>query len=78
MIPAGSPNITNSHKAEPDVYWRLAKLNDEFTVIHSLPWLCGAVKSMDPKYAPTGEIDFIILHPSLGILTLEVKGGRFK
>ncbi len=78
MIPAGSPNITNSRKAEPDVYWRLAKLSDEFTVIHSLPWLCGAVKSIDPKYAPTGEIDFIILHPSLGILTLEVKGGRFK
>jgi hypothetical protein len=78
MIPSGGPNITNSPKAEPDIYWRLAKLNDDFTVIHSLPWLCAAVKTLDPKYAPTGEIDFVILHPRLGILTIEVKGGKFK
>jgi hypothetical protein len=78
MFPSGGPNITSSPKAEPDIYWRLAKLSDEFTVIHSLPWLCASVKTIDPKYAPTGELDFIILHPELGILAIEVKGGKFK
>lgn len=78
MFPSGGPNITSSPKAEPDIYWRLAKLSDEFTVIHSLPWLCASVKTIDPKYAPTGELDFIVLHPQLGILAIEVKGGKFK
>jgi len=78
MIPSGGPNLTASPKAEPDVYWRLAKLSDDFVVIHSLPWLCAAVKTLDPKYAPTGELDFIVLHPNLGILAVEVKGGKFK
>ena len=78
MMPSGGPNITTSPKAEPDVYWRLAKLSDDFVVIHSLPWLCSAVKTLDPKYAPTGELDFVVLHPKLGILAIEVKGGEFK
>ena len=78
MIPSGGPNRTNSYRAEPDIYWRLSKLNDTFTVIHSLPWLSAAVKTIDKKFAPTGELDFIVLHPELGILAIEVKGGRFK
>jgi hypothetical protein len=79
MIPEGGPNQTASSIAEPDIYWRLAnKLDDKFTVIHSLPWLCAAVKTLDKKYAQTGELDFIVLHPELGILAIEVKGGKFK
>lgn len=78
MIPEGGPAKNESFKAEPDIYWRLAKLDENFIVIHSLPWLCAAVKSIDENYAPTGELDFIVLHPRLGILTLEVKGGVFK
>lgn len=77
-MPSGGPNITASPKAEPDIYWRLAKLSDDYVVIHSLPWLCSAVKTIDSNYAPTGELDFIILHPELGILAVEVKGGKFK
>ncbi len=78
MMPQGGPSHTNSPKAEPDIYWRLTKLGDNFTVIHSLPWLCAAVKTIDKKFAPTGELDFIVLHPELGILAIEVKGGKFK
>lgn len=78
MIPPGGPNITASPKAEPNIYRRLEKLSDDFVVIHSLPWLCSAVKTLDPKYAPTGELDFVVLHPHLGILAIEVKGGKIK
>lgn len=77
MIPEG-PNLTASYHAEPAVYLALARLDDSFTVIHSLPWLRAAVKSLDRRYAPTGEIDFIVLHPALGILAIEVKGGVFR
>jgi hypothetical protein len=63
--------------AEPLVYKALSKLDDNFTIIHSLPWIAAVVRSIDSSYAPTGEIDFIILHPALGILAIEVKGGIF-
>lgn len=78
MIPESGPNLTDSYLAEPAVYQGLSRLDDQFTVIHSLPWLHSAVKTLDKKFAPTGEIDFIILHPALGILAIEVKGGVFK
>ncbi len=76
MFPKIGPQNTGSHKAEPDIYWRLSKqLSDEFTVIHSLPWLASAAREIDNRFVPTGEIDFLILHQELGILAIEVKGG---
>ena len=30
------------------------------------------------RFAPVGEIDFVILHPEFGILVLEVKGGTWR
>lgn len=75
MIPARGPQDTDS-RGEEKIYDLLKQgLPDEFTVIHSFPWLASDVKKIDPKYAPTGEIDFLIIHESLGLLTLEVKGG---
>ncbi len=75
MIPATGPQDTNS-RGEKKIYDLLKQgLSDDFTVIHSLPWLAHGVKEIDPDYAPTGEIDFLIIHESLGLLTLEVKGG---
>ncbi|HAF2362510.1 TPA: NERD domain-containing protein [Salmonella enterica] len=47
-------------------------------MIHRLPWLCSAVKEIDPHFAPTGEIDFLIIHKELGVLALEVKSGRYR
>lgn len=77
MIPGDGPWNTGSNRAEPLVYKALSKLDDQFTIIHSLPWITSAVRTIDPSYAPTGEIDFIILHPQMGILVIEVKGGEF-
>lgn len=76
MFPEVGPQNTGSTRAEPDIYWQLSKkLSDEFTVIHSLPWLASVAKEIDGRSVPTGEIDFLILHQSLGILAVEVKGG---
>jgi hypothetical protein len=78
MIPAYGPAETGS-KGEIQVYHLLkAGLSDEFTVVHSLPWLCAAVREIDAQYAPTGEIDFLVIHRRLGVLVLEVKGGIHK
>jgi Uncharacterized conserved protein (DUF2075) len=79
MIPEGYPSETESRFAEPLIYWRLAKqLSKEFTVIHSLKWLSGKRSKSNNKIAPTGEIDFLVLHDELGILAVEVKGGKIR
>lgn len=45
-------------------------LNDSYTVFHSFVWL-GSEKQRRSE----GEADFVILHPALGILAIEVKAG---
>ncbi|KMY03615.1 nuclease [Pseudomonas syringae KCTC 12500] len=78
MIPQHGPHETNSH-GERTLYKALESgLPDDYTVIHSLPWLCSAVKKIDPDDAPTGEIDFLIVHPVNGVLALEVKSGKYR
>lgn len=56
--------------AERKVYQALAQLPDTFTVFYSVAWV-------GKNYGSTvdGEADFVIAHPDLGILILEVKGG---
>lgn len=59
-------------RAEVRVYDKLANvLDDSFTVFYSSPWL-GTDHLGNEK---DGECDFMIAHPELGYLTLEVKGG---
>ncbi|MDO8040362.1 AAA family ATPase [Janthinobacterium sp. SUN137] len=79
MIPDFGPAETDS-PSEPLVYSQLkSQLSDDFIVIHSLPWLSAAVRQLGGEFRPpTGEIDFLILHPDLGILAIEVKGGRYR
>ena len=78
MIPHLGPAPTNS-RAEQLVYHLLKdQLGDGFTVIHSLPWLSAAAREMAGVKAVTGEIDFLIVHPNLGVLAVEVKGGAHK
>ncbi|MCD9026604.1 NERD domain-containing protein/DEAD/DEAH box helicase [Luteimonas sp. BDR2-5] len=78
MIPNCGPAPTDS-RAEQLVYHLLQdQLEDGFTVIHSLPWLSAAVREIAGVKAVTGEIDFLIVHPSLGVLAVEVKGGAHK
>ncbi len=77
MYPNNGPKLNDSQYAEPTIYYSLAKqLSDEFTIIHSLPWLNAAAKQLGKYTPPTGEIDFLVLHRSLGILAVEVKGGQ--
>lgn len=77
MIPDSGPRGTDS-KGERDLYTIFkAELPDDYTVIHSLPWLSAAVKKVDPQAKPTGEIDFLIIHPEKGLLVLEVKSGEY-
>ena len=76
MHPPHGPKYNDSHVAEPIVY-RLLKeqLDDDFQIIHSIPWLSSFIHELHNNKSPIGEIDFLILHPDLGVLALEVKGG---
>ncbi|MDR5796484.1 AAA family ATPase [Caballeronia sp. LZ008] len=77
MIPVFGP-VDSESRSEPILYRILKEqLSDEFTVIHSLPWLCAAVKEISESFAPTGEIDFLLIHRDLGILALEAKDGAY-
>lgn len=78
MIPSNGPKSNDSRTAEPAIYHALKQLSDDFTVIHSLPWLGSAAREITGNVAITGEIDFLILHPNLGILAIEVKGGMLR
>lgn len=49
-----------------------AQLPDTFMVFHGVAWLGKRRSGGRPS---DGETDFIIAHPSLGIIVLEVKGG---
>jgi hypothetical protein len=49
-----------------------SQLSDNFYVLHSVAWIEVRRKSTKPS---DGEIDFVIMHPRMGILLLEVKGG---
>jgi hypothetical protein len=78
MIPLHQPSESDSYGEQQLYYFLKNKLPNDFTVIHSVPWLCAAVKQLDPKVAPTGQIDFLVIHAELGVLVLEVKSGKYK
>jgi len=50
------------------------QLPDSFIVMHSVKWLMRDRRHHDHD----GEIDFLIVHRELGLLILEVKGGRIR
>src|SRR5260370_38256909 len=50
------------------------QLPDSFIVMHSVKWLMRDRRHHDHD----GEIDFLIVHRELGMLVLEVKGGRIR
>lgn len=73
MIPDVDPSSIE-HGSERPVYEALRdQLSDEFSVLHSYPWLRRAGKA---KALEEGEADFVVLHRQLGLLVLEVKGGK--
>lgn len=73
MIPNVDPAKLD-HGSEVPVYVALRdNLADDFTVLHSFPWLRPW---RDQGALAEGESDFVVLHRRYGLLVLEVKGGR--
>lgn len=50
------------------------QLPDSFIIMHSVKWLMRDRSHFDRD----GEIDFLIVHPKLGLLIMEVKGGGIR
>lgn len=73
MYPESLPESESG--AEKRLYLAFQEqLPDEYIVMHGVPW-------MDPdtnRHHHEGEIDFLIIHPKLGIVLMEVKGGRIE
>lgn len=70
MIPDRFDAATTSH-AESFLYYRLQDyLDDDWTVLHTLPWLDGERLRLQQ-----GECDFVLVHPRHGLLALEAKSG---
>lgn len=61
-------------RAEVFVYDRLRQLPDDYHIIHSVRWEVDASHGRTER----GEADFILAHPQLGWLVMEVKGGLVK
>jgi len=70
MVPF--PMLPTDSAAERRLYEGfLEQLDDAFVIYHSVDWVVGGRTGPDE-----GEADFVITHPELGLLALEVKGGR--
>lgn len=77
-MPRFIPSVASediAHDSERVVYEALRGLPEQFTVLHSFPWLRPA-RDLAMEPLREGEADFVILHPERGLLVLEVKGGR--
>jgi hypothetical protein len=59
---------------ERKVYLALKGLPEKYTVFYSVHWVSHA----DNWGLSEGEADFVIAHPDLGVLILEVKGGAIQ
>ena len=78
MIPPHLPDAVRSdpkRSAEVLVYDRLSHdpMLDEAVVFYSCEWI-----GVDGDLMRDGEADFLIAHPRIGFLVLEVKGGRVR
>ena len=59
---------------ERKVYLALKNLPEKYTVFYSVHWISQA----GTWGISEGEADFVITHPDLGVLILEVKGGAIQ
>lgn len=67
----GSGSVDTRSEAELELLEKLEQLPAIYKVFHSVGWVAH-----DTLYGSVGEIDFVIAHPTYGLLVLEVKGGR--
>ncbi len=71
MFPKRFPRPDDPRRwAELQVYNALAKLDDDWLVFYSVAW-----QSMRNGKQGDGEADFVLAHPTKGIIFAEVKGG---
>lgn len=69
MVPF--PMLPTESAAERRLYeGMLEQLDDPYVVYHSVDWVLAGREGPEP-----GEADFVVAHPELGIVVLEVKGG---
>lgn len=77
IYPERLPEYVRSNsrrQAEKKVFDALSGLGPSFCVFYSVAW-----QVRDPKSgARDGESDFVIAHPDLGVMILEVKGGEVR
>jgi len=71
MIPTKALYFNTSY-GEKKVYEALKKLPDEYTIFYSVIW---QQKDRRNNNITWGESDFTILHPTKGIIVIEVKSG---
>ena len=70
MVPF--PMLSTTSAAERRLYEGfLEQLDDAYVCYHSVDWVMAG-----PRGPVQGEADFVIAHPTGGLLVLEVKGGR--
>jgi hypothetical protein len=67
FIPKTPEDFHGSH-GEEAVFAALGVLDESYTVFHSLAWVGGEGRA-------EGEADFVLAHPALGLMTIEVKSG---
>lgn len=66
-------SATSESKAELELFRSLGEqLGPDFVVLHSVAWIARP-GGAGPR---EGETDILILHPTHGVLVIEVKGGR--
>ena len=71
MIPASGPRAFNPASHEGDIYASLERMSDEFYVVHSY----DLTSNKDGVWRES-EADFVVFHPSLGVLCIEAKAGQ--
>jgi hypothetical protein len=70
IIPRGAGADTVSVAERMFLSAAIDHLDDNFWVFHSVPWV-----RVSSRHLRQGECDFLILHPVLGIISIEVKPG---
>jgi hypothetical protein len=75
MVPDIDPQMIGNH-GERLFYEAARRLPDEYAVFYSFKFALGGA-GQEPLGAPdVGEIDFVVIHPALGYVTIEVKQGE--
>lgn len=80
FIPSDYQGDFHHSPGEYRVYLALSTLDDSYTVFYSLWWLRRGYKRISggkDYFAPSRmrEADFVVVHPNLGVVVIEVKSG---